>query len=194
MIWGVITEAVMGFVPSVHIGTRPRSDCKDRTHDGLIDSLPEGPVTTWPGRPDPIGASSQLLRLHTDRMKRSRPRLWGLLFVPLVAGCALGQPPIGSASGQPTASAQIRAADLGFDPVSLRLPSGEIVAIRFDNRDPGILHNVTVASDGGDVVFRGETFAGIDSRTYVVAPLAPGEFLLLCDVHPTMIATLTVDP
>lgn len=127
-------------------------------------------------------------------MERSRSRLWGLLITPLLAGCALGQPPIGSTSGQPTATAQILAQHLAFDPLSLRLPSGEIVAIRFDNGDPGILHNVTVASAGGDVVFRGETFTGIDSRTYVVAPLAPGEFRLLCDVHPTMIATLTVDP
>lgn len=134
------------------------------------------------------------LRRHNNQMECSRPSLWGLLIAPLVAGCALGQPPIGSASGQPTATAQVLAEDLAFDPVSLRLPSGEIVAIRFDNRDPGILHNITVASGGGDVVFRGETFTGIDSRTYVVAPLAPGEFRLLCDVHPTMIASLTVDP
>ena len=127
-------------------------------------------------------------------MDSFRSRLLGLLTASLVAGCAVGQPPTGSASGPPTATAGLIAEDIAFDPLSLRLPSGEIVAIKFDNFDPGILHNVSVTSREGEVVFRGETFAGIDSRTYVVAPLAPGEFTLLRDVHPTMTGTLTVDP
>lgn len=77
---------------------------------------------------------------------------------------------------------------------SLSLPSGEVVVIRFENRDPGILHNVTIVSPEGQVVFRGAAFAGIDSRTYALGPLAAGEYRFACDVHPTMAGALTVDP
>jgi len=39
---------------------------------------------------------------------------------------------------------------------------------------------------GGDPVFRGETFTGIETRTNLVEPLAPGTFRFVCDAHPTM--------
>lgn len=86
------------------------------------------------------------------------------------------------------------AQDLSFVPSSVRLPSGVALGITLNNRDPGILHNITIDSERGDVVFRGETFAGIEERTYVVAPLTAGGYRLLCDVHPTMTGTITVDP
>lgn len=74
------------------------------------------------------------------------------------------------------------------------MPSGRVVGITLDNRDPGILHNLTLVSSEGEVAFRGETFAGLETRTYLVAPLEAGEFRLLCDVHPTMTASLRATP
>jgi plastocyanin len=117
-----------------------------------------------------------------------------LLLASLVAGCAIGQPPTGQASGLPAASVVMVARDIAFEPAALEVPSGLIVGITLDNRDPGILHNITLVSSAGEVAFRGETFAGLETRTYVVAPLEAGEFRLLCDVHPTMTASLRATP
>ena len=139
--------------------------------------LGAGPFTTYRGR--------SLLRTQL---------LPAVMSIALVAGCAVGQPQTGSASGPPTSTAELVAQDIAFDPQSLRLASGDVVAIRFQNLDPGILHNVTITSSGGEIAFRGETFAGIDSRTYVLAPLATGAYRFVCDAHPTMVGTLTIDP
>lgn len=116
------------------------------------------------------------------------------VLVTLVAGCAIGQAPTGQASGSPAATVVVVARDIAFDPAAVQVPDGRIVAITLDNRDPGILHNITLVSSTGEVAFRGETFAGIEARTYLVAPLEAGEFRLLCDVHPTMTASLRAAP
>lgn len=119
-----------------------------------------------------------------------------LVLVPVamvVGACGLGQPPTGHATGSPSAAVVLVAEDLAFHPSSLRLPGSVVVGLTLDNRDPGILHNVTLLSGQGEVVFRGETFAGIEARTYIVAPLSSGEFRFVCDVHPTMTGTITVD-
>lgn len=130
------------------------------------------------------------------RPLRYRPPLTSLvlLLTSLVAGCAIGQAPTGQASGSPAAIVAVVARNIAFDPVTVRVPSGQVVGITLDNRDPGILHNITLVSSTGQVAFRGETFAGIEARTYLVAPLEAGEFQLLCDVHPTMTASLRAAP
>ena len=109
-----------------------------------------------------------------------------------VAACALGQAPTGETSASPAVTAVIVARDLGFDPVNMRLPGGIPVGITLDNRDPGILHNITIISAQGAIVFRGSTFTGIEQRTYLVAPLPDGEFRFVCDVHPGMAGALLV--
>jgi plastocyanin len=108
--------------------------------------------------------------------------------------CSLGQAPTGETSASPAVTAQVVALDLAFEPDTLVLPSGIPVGITLDNRDPGILHNIAIMTADGTLVFRGETFAGIAARTYRVAPLSAREFRFVCDVHPTMTGTLTVDP
>jgi plastocyanin len=75
------------------------------------------------------------------------------------------------------------------------MPAGVVVALVLDNRDPGILHNVAVyPASGGGPVFRGETFSGIATRTFLVGPLAPGTYSLVCEIHPPMSGTLTIAP
>ena len=110
-----------------------------------------------------------------------------------VDACSLGQAPTGGTSASPAVIVEVVALDLSFDPGTLRLPSGIPAGVTLDNRDPGILHNVAIVAADGTVVFRGETFAGIDARTYRVAPLSEGTFRFVCDVHPTMTGTLIVD-
>jgi plastocyanin len=110
----------------------------------------------------------------------------------LVAACGIG-PPVGHASGPPVATVELVAEDLAFDRDSLEIPAGGVIAITLENRDPGILHNVAIYRDaGGDPVFRGETFTGIETRTNLAGPLTPGTFRFVCDAHPTMSGTLTV--
>jgi plastocyanin len=110
----------------------------------------------------------------------------------LVAACGFG-PPVGHASGSPVASVALVAEDLAFDQGSLQVPAGGVIAISLENRDPGILHNVAIyPTAGGDPVFRGETFTGIETRTNLAGPLTPGTFRFVCEAHPTMSGTLTV--
>jgi plastocyanin len=112
----------------------------------------------------------------------------------LVVACSL-TPPVGNATGSPAATVGLAAANLAFDRTSLELPAGVVVALTLDNRDPGILHNVAVyPTGGGEPVFRGDTFAGIATRTFLLGPLAQGTYRFVCDVHPTMSGTLTVGP
>ena len=118
--------------------------------------------------------------------------LGGLVF--LVGACGLGQGPTGYGSGVPETTVGVVARDLAFAPTALAVPSGVVFELAFDNQDPGILHNVTIVSLAGGVVFRGETFAGIDRRAFLVAPLAGGDYRLRCDAHPTMSGRLLAAP
>lgn len=129
----------------------------------------------------------------THAVARPRLSLAGLIVLS-IAACGLGQEPTGQASGPPATTVSIVAQDLAFAPVAVSIPSGVVFALAFDNQDPGILHNVTIQTAAGQVVFRGETFAGIEQRIYRVVPLDQGEFRVLCDVHPTMVATLKAMP
>lgn len=110
----------------------------------------------------------------------------------VIAGCGLAET-TRTASGSPSATVDLVAQDLAFEPGSIELPAGAVVAIVLDNRDPGILHNVALyAADGGEALFRGPTFAGIATRAALVGPLPPGTFRFVCDVHPTMAGTVRV--
>ncbi len=110
----------------------------------------------------------------------------------MVSACGVGGP-IGNASGSPAATVGLAAENLAFDRSSLQLPADAVVALTLENRDPGILHNVAIYPAGaGDPVFRGETFTGIQTKTYLLGPLVAGSYRFICDVHPTMSGTLTV--
>ena len=120
-------------------------------------------------------------------------RALSLAVMGLMVGACGVEEPVGNASGSPAATVELTAENLAFDRSSLRFPAGVIVALTLDNRDPGILHNVAIyPSSGGDPVFRGETFTGIQTETYLLGPLPAGSFRFVCDVHPTMSGTLTV--
>jgi plastocyanin len=113
----------------------------------------------------------------------------------LLIGACSTTPVVGNATGSPAATVGLAAANLAFDRTSLQLPAGVVVALTLDNRDPGILHNVAVyPAGGGDPVFRGDTFAGIATRSYLLGPLIQGSYRFVCDVHPTMSGTLAVTP
>lgn len=74
-----------------------------------------------------------------------------------------------------------------FDREVLEASAGQPLALRLDNRDPGVVHNVAVYTDesGAQPLFVGEVFPGPEARTYQVPPLEPGSYIFRCDVHPT---------
>lgn len=113
----------------------------------------------------------------------------------LVLSACVADGSVGNATGSPVATIELGAENLAFDRSSLRFPAGSVVAFTFDNRDPGVLHNVAIfPAVGGDPVFRSATFTGIETRTFLLGPLAAGSYRFACDVHPTMTGSVTVDP
>ena len=104
------------------------------------------------------------------------------------------QTPSPSASGSSGASAQISAHSFQFDVSSLTFPADTAVTLTFDNQDAGVPHNVAIYSDSAYTasVFTGDLVTGPKKATYVIPALSAGTYYFRCDVHPTMIGTLTV--
>lgn len=107
-----------------------------------------------------------------------------------------------SASVAPSSSAapsgdlavvDIAASGVLFDTDTLTAPADQAFQIAFANDDAGIPHNVEIKDAGGAVLFAGDVFNGVETRTYDVPALAAGSYQFLCIVHPTtMVGTLTV--
>ncbi len=110
--------------------------------------------------------------------------------------------PSPSASGAPGASATpgqsasltLTASGVAYDTDSLEAPADTPFTIAFTNNDAGIPHNVAIhkGSPTGELVWQGEIFNGVDSRTYQVPALPAGTYGFVCTVHPNMTGTLTV--
>jgi plastocyanin len=106
------------------------------------------------------------------------------------------------ASAGPSASAapsgeltviDVEALNILFTQTELTAPADQAFQIAFANNDPGIPHNVAINDAAGTQVFNGETFNGVETRTYDVPALAAGAYQFICIVHPTtMVGTLTV--
>ena len=174
-------------VPQHLLGGSGLTVCRARAQGPRCPSREPGYRS--PGRPRRKSSSHEGRDTKIQMLSRS---LVLALVATIAGGCALGQRPTGDATGSPTTAIVVVAKDIAFQPSSLGLPSGAIVALTLENRDPGILHNVTILSAPGEVIFRGATFTGIASRTHVIAPLSSGEYRFACDVHPTMTGTITV--
>ena len=138
-------------------------------------------------------AVGSVWRCATPTRAAAGRTLLATVLATALTGCALG-PPLGAGSGAPTATVTLAAAGNVFSPARTSLPAGVVVGVELENRDPGILHNVAIyPADAGEARFRGETFTGIRTTTYVVAPLSAGSYRLVCDVHPSMVVELEVE-
>jgi nitrite reductase (NO-forming) len=140
------------------------------------------------------------------------PRAYPMLGDPFTAGLT----PAGRASPTPTvapratapspsssggaacspagATLTVTASNAAFDRTCLAAPAGRGFVITFDNRDPGIPHNVSIYTDStaAKPLFTGSIITGIARTTYRVKPLRAGTYFFRCDVHPQMNGTFVV--
>ena len=86
----------------------------------------------------------------------------------------------------------MKALNIAFDPTAFEAAAGQAFTIEFDNQDAGIPHNMSISDAGGQKVFTGEIFPGVEKRSYAVPALPAGSYTFICDVHPNMTGTLTV--
>jgi plastocyanin len=103
-----------------------------------------------------------------------------------------------SASAEPSGDSgaiQISATGIAFEQAEVNAPAGEPFQIEFANNDPGVPHDVTIRQGdaNGEEVFKGDTFNGVETRTYDVPALDAGAYAFVCSVHPNMVGTLTVE-
>jgi plastocyanin len=119
----------------------------------------------------------------------------------LLSGVALNLN-IGGEETGPTAvtiaiAAPEGAAVSGYDQAALTAPADTPLTIAFNNQDPGVQHNIDIATAdaAAQPLFTGELITGPMQIDYAVEPLAEGEYAFFCKVHPsTMKGTLTVSP
>jgi plastocyanin len=91
----------------------------------------------------------------------------------------------------PTATdATIVAKDIKFQDTAVTVAAGKPLTIVFENQD-GAPHNVDIKDASGAEVFKGDVVSST-TVTYQVPALAAGTYSFLCDVHPDMTGTITV--
>jgi plastocyanin len=111
---------------------------------------------------------------------------------PAPSGAATAAPSDGGAGGA-TVTLKLTAAGIAYDTDTLEVPANTPFKIEFTNNDAGIPHNVAIheGSPTGTVVWTGDIFNGVETRTYDVPALPAGTYGFVCTVHPNMTGTLT---
>jgi len=121
-----------------------------------------------------------------------------MLLVLTAAAC--GSAPSPSPSTGPAIGPGVRidlvAVNIEFQPGAVAIPAGTDFVVRLDNRDAGIPHNVVLLADANftTTLAKGEIVNGPSVVDLAVAGLIPGSYRLMCEVHPNMVADLTVEP
>lgn len=84
------------------------------------------------------------------------------------------------------------ALNIQFEVRELSVPADTPFQIEFENKDANVPHNIEIKGSAGEVLFMGEIFNGVETRTYDVPALPAGTYTFICTVHPNMTGTLTV--
>lgn len=130
----------------------------------------------------------------------ARPQVRGSTIAALVGGVAgvamfaggIAIAVVGGPEGEggpgpgPGAPIPLVAANIAFEPKSLRVPAGVPFTIGFDNRD-AVQHNVQIFDTpdfSGTPLFDGTIVTGPIRTDYEVSPLAAGTYFFRCVVHP----------
>jgi len=153
------------------------------------------PAYTYPPPASP--SASAVTGIDPSASPMAMPAMPGASAAPASVGPA--SPGAASAVPGPAASGastgttlHIGAQNIQFDTDHLAAPAGEGWVLEFVNNDAGVPHNVEILDASGASVFKGTIVTGPTKVSYQVPPLAAGTYRFLCDVHPTMTGTLTV--
>jgi hypothetical protein len=94
-------------------------------------------------------------------------------------------PPLQGGGGDIT-FLQITAKDLKFDTDELVAPANTQITIELENKEAGILHNLSIYRDrsAGVALFIGTLFVGQETRQYQFRTPEPADYFFRCDVHP----------
>lgn len=84
----------------------------------------------------------------------------------------------------------IVARDMQFQTSTVTVPANKPVVIVLDNQE-GAPHNIALKDASGGDVFKGEIVTNAKVTNNIPA-LAPGTYTFLCEVHPNMKGTITV--
>ena len=85
----------------------------------------------------------------------------------------------------------VTANNLAFSPTEVSAPADAPFAIVFDNQE-GVPHNMAISDAAGTKVFTGEIVSN-QQVTYSVPALGAGSYPFVCEVHPDMKGTITVE-
>ena len=102
-------------------------------------------------------------------------------------------------SGEVTLVAPANASTLGFETTEVAAPAGKPFTITFENKDPGIPHNVVIyagTDTSKDPVWAPKgnaTVTGVGDTKYEIPALDAGVYTFTCSIHAAvMTGTLTV--
>jgi plastocyanin len=147
------------------------------------------PAYTYPPPASPAG--SAVAGMDPSASPMAMPSMPGAPAPASAAPASAAPDP--AASGAPIgATLHIGAQNIQFDTDHLAAPAGQGWVLEFANNDPGVPHNVEILDAAGASVFKGAIVTGPAKVAYQVPALAAGSYRFLCDVHPTMTGTLTV--
>jgi plastocyanin len=115
------------------------------------------------------------------------------LSIAACTGSGTSAAPSGSPASADPNALQISARNLQFSTTTLTAPADEPFKIQFENQE-GAPHNVSIYNDESrsQTIFRQDPISGPQTVTYDVPATPAGSYLFLCDVHPDMKGTLTV--
>jgi mono/diheme cytochrome c family protein/plastocyanin len=151
-------------------------------------------MTGWrdPGYQPPAGATP-VPACWKDAFKSAAPASAAPSGSPAASGAPASAAPSAAASGGGAATTiQLLASGIQFDKSALTAPANTPFQIDFTNNDASIMHNVAITSSSGQQVFVGDFLTGVASTTYNVPALPAGTYTFVCQVHPNMTGTLTV--
>ena len=128
-------------------------------------------------------------------MKRPTLTLGPIVLAAVLAACS-GTSAAANGSAVPPGipsgdSVTVVAKDLKFTTPAVSTKAGSPFTIAFDNQD-GAPHNIAISDASGAKVFKGEIVAGKQVE-YQVGALPAGTYGFICEVHPDMKGTLTVE-
>jgi len=92
-------------------------------------------------------------------------------------------------SSPPPGAVIVSANQQQFEQAVVNAPASTAFTIWFENRE-SVVHNVNVVDVAGASLAKGDIFTGPAARPLEVPALGPGNYRIICDVHPDMSAQL----